>query len=69
MIRILITAEAYGAICAGLKPGVHGLKPTQRSSDGGFFVWMPRTVRGMLDLNRQRGESYSDVIIRLAGME
>jgi hypothetical protein len=39
------------------------------SSDGGVFLWLEKHAVVQLDLMRGPGESYSDVIIRLAGIE
>ena len=67
MIIISITAEALAAIEATL--------PDSREADrrpdgkGGFLIVLPRDVINRLTAMRGPGESYSDVILRLATAE
>jgi hypothetical protein len=61
MIRIAITPAAYAAIAATL-PGSVGVEP-QRAPNG---VWLDPAVVTRLAAMRGPGESYSDVILRLA---
>ena len=64
-ITISITAEALDAIEATLPDG----REAERRLDGkgGYFVTLPHGVVDRLKALRGRGESYSDVIIRVAG--
>jgi len=64
MISIPITEEAYEALKATM-PGIDQA-PTSIGSDGQVEIWLDRQVVDLLDLMRGPGESYSDVIIRLA---
>ena len=68
MIRIHVTAAAYEAIADSLA-GRNALLPAQRSSQGGFFLWLTKTTVNQLMALRGRGEDISDVICRLAEME
>jgi hypothetical protein len=64
MIRITITAAAFDAIAATLPSSV-GVE-ARRASNGDYFIWLdPRFVDKLLEL-RGPGESYSDVILRVA---
>jgi hypothetical protein len=64
VLTISITAEALAAIAATL--------PENREADrrpdgkGAYFVTLPRDVLDKLNYPRGPGESYSDVILRLA---
>ena len=64
MIRIAITPAAYAAIAATL-PGSVGVEP-QRAPNGDYFIWLDPAVVNRLAAMRGPGESYSDVILRLA---
>jgi hypothetical protein len=66
MISIAITAEAYRAVRATLPEGA--LWPPQPfpGSDGLVRIWLDPAVVNRLGALRDRGESYSDVILRLA---
>ena len=64
MIRIAITPAAYAAIAATL-PGSVGVEP-QRAPNGDYFVWLDPAVVTRLAAMRGPGESYSEVILRLA---
>jgi hypothetical protein len=52
------------AIAATL-PGNVGVEP-QRAPNGDYFIWLDRAVVNRLAAMRGPGESYSDVILRLA---
>jgi hypothetical protein len=64
MIRIAITPAAYAAI-AGSLPGNVGVERA-RAENGDIFVWLDHATVAKLKAMRGPGESYSDVIIRLA---
>ncbi len=64
MIRIFITNAAYAAILSTLKPSVELLEPER--DPAGCRVWLPPGVIAELSVLRRPGESYSDVIVRLA---
>jgi hypothetical protein len=64
MIRISISPAAYAAIAAAL-PGSVGVEP-QRSPNGDYWVWLEPTIAKRLAAMRRPGESYSEVILRLA---
>jgi len=64
MINIPITEEAYEALKARI-PRFNQV-PTSRSRGGQMRIWLDRKfVDRLLEL-RSPGESYSDVIMRLA---
>jgi predicted CopG family antitoxin len=64
MVTISITAEAYAAMRATLPKGVRS-KP--RLDEGsGFKITLDRHTLDRLKALRGPGESYSDVILRLA---
>jgi hypothetical protein len=65
MIRIAISPEAFEAIARTLPLGNVGYenKVTER---GERLIWLDRAVVDRLRSLRGRGESYSDVILRLA---
>ena len=64
MIRITITPAAFEAIAATLPSSV-GVQQ-ERAPNGDHYVWLePRYVDRLRAL-RGPGESYSDVILRLA---
>jgi predicted CopG family antitoxin len=64
MVTISITAEAFEAIRATLSAGAEA--DTRPDGKGGFHITLPRDVLDRLKLIRQLGESYSDVILRIA---
>ena len=64
MIRIAITPAAYEAIAATL-PGNVGVEP-RRASNGDYLLWLEPRFVDRLAAMRGPGESYSDVILRLA---
>ena len=65
MIRIAITPAAYAAI-AGTLPGRVGVG-RERAENGDIYIWLDPGVVAKLKALRGPGESYSDVILRLAG--
>jgi hypothetical protein len=65
MIRIAITIEAFEAISATLPVGSVMYEP-QTNANGKRLIWLERKVLDQLDAMRGKGESYSDVILRLA---
>ncbi len=64
MVKIPITAAAYEALKA-TTPGIDQA-PTSILSDGTVEIWLDRAVVDRLRSLREAGESYSDVILRLA---
>ena len=65
MIRITITPAACEAITATLSLGTVAVEP-ERDEDGSVHIWLDPGVLAKLKALRGPGESYSDVIIRLA---
>jgi hypothetical protein len=65
MIRITITPAAFAAIAATLALGTVAVEP-ERAQDGGVHIWLDPGVLAKLRALRGPGESYSDVILRLA---
>jgi hypothetical protein len=65
MIRIAITPTAYAAIAATLALGTVAVEP-ERAQDGSVHIWLDPGVLTKLKALRGPGESYSDVILRLA---
>jgi hypothetical protein len=64
MIGIPVTAAAYEAIKRSV-PGQRG-SPPLRGDDGLISIWLDCKFVDRLGQMRAPGESYSDVIIRLA---
>jgi hypothetical protein len=64
MIRITITAAAFEAIAATLPSSV-GYERI-RAPNGDYFIWLEPRYVDRLRAMRAPGESYSDVILRLA---
>ena len=64
MISIPITDEAYEALKAR-NPGIDQ-DQTSRGRNGQLRIWVDRTFLDQLLEVRRPGESYSDVILRLA---
>ena len=62
MISIAITPAAYEAIKATLPDGA----PRSIGPDGQMRIWLDRAVVDRLRALRGPGESYSDVILRVA---
>jgi hypothetical protein len=65
MIRITITPEAFEAIASTLPLGSVGYEP-ELGQKGERFIWLEARVVDRLRFLRGPGESYSDVILRLA---
>jgi hypothetical protein len=67
ILRIAITAEAFEAICATLPLGSVAYK-AETNAKGEHLIWIQRVWADKLGTMRGPGESYSDVIIRLAAV-
>jgi hypothetical protein len=65
MIGITVAAEAYSAIKATL-PADTQTWPTRPGDLGDGVIWPDQAVLDRIDAMRGPGESYSDVILRLA---
>ncbi len=65
MIRIAISQAAFEAIAATLPFGSVGYENAV-DDKGNRLVWLPAAVVDRLKALRGPGESYSDVILRLA---
>lgn len=68
MVTISITAEAYAAIRPTLPKGVRA-EPGLVDEGGGFRITLDRHILDRLAELCGPGESYSDVIVRLAGSD
>jgi hypothetical protein len=68
MIRIAITAAAYETIAATLRLGSVGFE-RERDANGQHLIWLDAAVVNRLAAMRGVGESYSDVILRLAAAD
>jgi hypothetical protein len=68
MIRIAVTEDAFDAIVATLPLGSVGYdrEPNER---GERLIWLEPRIVDKLSALRGPGESYSDVILRLAEIE
>jgi len=66
MVKIAISPEAFDAI-AGAMP-VESVGFAQTNERGERLIWLPRGVVAKLRAMRGRGESYSNVILRLAAV-
>jgi hypothetical protein len=64
MVTISITAEAFAAIEATLPKGMRG--EARPDGKGGLFLALPDDVLNKLKALGLAGESYSDVILRIA---
>jgi hypothetical protein len=64
MVRIQISPVAFHAI-AGSLPGNVGFE-NKRALNGDWFIWLPHDAIAKLNHLRGPGESYSDVILRVA---
>ncbi len=64
MIRLTITPAAFEAIAATL-PGSVNVE-NQRAPNGDVYVWLDHATVAKLKALRGPGESYSDVILRVA---
>ena len=65
MIRIAITQAAFDAIAATLPLGSMSYE-NHVNERGERYVWLPPNVVDRLRAMRGPGESYSDVILKLA---
>jgi hypothetical protein len=65
MIRIAISAEAFEAIAQTPSFGSVGYEV--EAIEGQHYIWLDRAVVDRLGAMRGPGESYNDVILRLAG--
>jgi hypothetical protein len=68
MVGITITAEAYAAIKATL-PADTQTWPTSPGDQGDVIIWLEQATVDRLGALRGPGESYSEVIIRVARAE
>jgi hypothetical protein len=68
LIRIAITVEAFEAIARTLPLGSTGYE-NQINERGERLIWFDHAVVGRLRVTRGRGESFSDVILRIAGAD
>jgi hypothetical protein len=64
MIRITVSVAAYAALATAFPSGL-GVKQ-ERAPNGDYYVWLDRRFVDRLRAMREPGESYSDVIRRLA---
>jgi hypothetical protein len=64
MVTISITAEAFQAIKATLAKG--STADAHSDGKGGYLIVLPHAVLDRLKALRGSGESYSDVVLRLA---
>jgi hypothetical protein len=64
VVTISITFDAFAAIASAVLLG----SPVEGCPDGsgGFLVTLDRRALELLNAKRRRGESYGDVILRLA---
>ena len=65
MIRIAISQAAFDAICATLPFGSTGYE-NKVDENGQRLIWLPRDVLNRVNYLGRPGESYSDVILRIA---
>ena len=65
MIRIAISQAAFEAIARTLPLGTVSFE-NKITEDGERLIWLPSNVVDRLRARRGAGESYSDVILRLA---
>jgi hypothetical protein len=67
MIRIAITQAAFDAIAKTVPVGSVAYEPALE--DGLRYIWLEPRWLDRLNSYRGPGESYSDVILRLAGQD
>ena len=67
MVRISISAEAFDAIAAALPRSVRSEPAVNPQGD--HLLWIDKGTLDRLQAQRGPGESYSDVILRLAAVE
>ena len=68
MIRIAISAAAFDAIARTMPFGSVNFEAGV-DDKGERYIWLPRAAVDRLRYLRAPGESFSDVIIRLASVE
>ena len=68
MIQIAITQAAYDAICATLPLGSVAVE-RYYNEQGERVIWLQAAMADRLGAMRRPGESYSDVILRIAGRD
>jgi hypothetical protein len=68
MIRNAITEAAFEAIAATLPLGSVGYE-NAANERGERYVWLPPNVVDRLKAQRRPGESYSDVVLRIAAQK
>ena len=66
--RIAISVAAYEAICATLPLGSVGFE-VEANERGERLIWLDAAMADRLGAMRGPGESYSDVILRIARRE
>jgi hypothetical protein len=66
MIRVAITTAAFEAIASTLPLGNMGYE-AEANERGERLIWLEDAMMDRLAALRGPGESYSDVILRLAG--
>jgi hypothetical protein len=67
MIKIAVTEAAYQAIAESLSEDAR-LMTQERHADG-VWLWLDKATLSQMAALRRSGEDYSDVILRLAGLE
>jgi hypothetical protein len=65
MVRIAISQEAFDAIARTMPIGSVGFE-NELDAEGNRLIWLPHDALAKLRHLRRPGESFSDVIIRLA---
>jgi hypothetical protein len=65
MVRIAITQAAFDAIATTLPVGSTGYE-NATNERGERLIWLERRMLDKLNSYRRAGESYSDVILRVA---
>jgi hypothetical protein len=65
MVRIAISYAAFDAIVATMQLGSVGFE-NQTDEQGRRLIWLDHAVVARLRALRESGESYSEVILRLA---
>jgi hypothetical protein len=68
MVRIAISQAAFDAICATLPLGNVGFE-NKIDEHGQKLIWLDRAVVERLRSLRGAGESFSNVILRIAGRD
>jgi hypothetical protein len=72
MVRIAITIEAFDAIASTLKLGTIAFElafEQELNANGQIYVRVTPSAADRLTAMRGPGESYSDLILRIAGAE